>query len=243
MKENGSELLQGAIVDASVDASANATVDARKYKRGSIRDNNLEKILDAAHDEFVLQGYSGASIQAIADRAGLPKANIHYYFKRKTNLYVAVLDNILSLWNDYLDEIDVDDDPAEVLDNLIRSKVEFSYSNPKASKLFAMEIIQGAPHLKDYLRNELRPWVRSKMKVLDTWIAQGKMAAIDPVYLIFLIWSSTQHYADFDTQVLTVMNRAEYEQEMIDDIASFLSGVILRGIGLEPPARKERKIN
>jgi len=183
------------------------------------------------------QGYSGASIQAIADRAGLPKANIHYYFKRKSNLYVAVLDNIMHLWNDSLDEISVDDDPAEVLDKLIRSKVEFSYKHPKSSKLFAMEIIQGAPHLKDYLRNELRPWVRKKMKVMETWIEQGKIRAVDPVYLVFLIWSSTQHYADFDTQVLTVMNRGEYEPEMIDGIADFLSGIILRGIGLEPPKR------
>lgn len=209
--------------------------DANKYKKGNIRDKNLEKILGAAQEEFVLQGYSGASIQAIADRAGLPKANVHYYFKRKSILYVAVLDNILHLWNNHIDEMSVDDDPAVVLDRLIRSKVEFSYTHPKASKLFAMEIIQGAPHLKDYLRNQLRPWVREKMKVLDTWIAQGKMRKVDPVHLIFLIWSSTQHYADFDTQVLTVMNHAEYERDMIDGIAAFLSEVILRGVGLEPP--------
>lgn len=233
MKENGSEL---------VEMPLESPEDSRKYKRGTIRDNNLEKILSAAHDEFVLQGYSGASIQAIADRAGLPKANIHYYFKRKSNLYVAVLDNILNLWNDYLDEVSADDDPAVVLDELIRSKVEFSYTHPKASKLFAMEIIQGAPHLKDYLRNELRPWVRTKMKVLETWIAQGKIRDVDPVYLIFLIWSSTQHYADFDTQVLTVMNRGEYEKEMIEEISSFLSGVILRGIGLQPPRSKKSLI-
>ena len=211
-----------------------------KYRKGKIRDKNLEKILNAAHEEFVLQGYSGASIQAIADRAGLPKANVHYYFKRKSILYVAVLDNILQLWNNHIDEMAVEDDPAVVLDRLIRSKVEFSYTHPKASKLFAMEIIQGAPHLKDYLRNELRPWVREKMKVLDTWIAQGKMRKVDPVHLIFLIWSSTQHYADFDEQVLTVMNHAEYEREMIDDIAAFLSGVILRGVGLEPPSLQAR---
>lgn len=207
----------------------------RKYKRGKIRDKNLELILTAARDEFVSEGYSGASIQAIADRAGIAKANVHYYFKRKANLYVAVLDEILGLWNDYFDEIDVNDDPAEVLDHFIRQKVELAYKYPKSSKLFAMEIIGGAPRLRDYMRDKMRPFVRAKSAVIEQWISEGKMLKVDPEHLIFLIWSSTQHYADFDAQVLTILNRAEYEREMIDRIADFLSETILRGVGLQPP--------
>lgn len=210
----------------------------RKYKRGKIRDKNLDLILSAAREEFVTKGYSGASIQAIADKAGIAKANVHYYFKKKSNLYVAVLDGIIRLWNDYFDEINVDDDPALVLDHFIRQKVELSYSHPKSSKLFAMEIILGAPRLHDYMRNEMRPFVRRKVEVIEKWIEQGKMKPVDPTHLIFLIWSSTQHYADFDTQVLTIMNRAEYEPEMIEEISNFLSQTILTGIGLKPPKRK-----
>ena len=210
----------------------------KKYKRGKIRDQNLEIILKAAREEFVLKGYSGASIQAIADKAGIAKANVHYYFKRKANLYVAVLDEILQLWNDYFDEINVEDDPAEVLDHFIRQKVKLAYSHPRSSKLFAMEIISGAPLLRDYMRNEMRPFVRHKTEIIETWISQGKMRPIDPTHLIFLIWSSTQHYADFEAQVLTIMNRAEYEPDMIEEIGDFLSGVILRGVGLEPPKKK-----
>lgn len=212
--------------------------ESRKYKRGKIRDKNFELILSAARDEFAINGFSGTSIQAIADRAGLAKANIHYYFKRKSILYIAVLDRIMQLWNDNFDSIHVDDDPAEALDKLIRKKVELSYSDPHSSKLFAMEVIQGAPHLRDYMRNDLRPWVREKVKVIESWIAQKKMKPVDPEYLIFLIWSSTQHYSDFDVQVLTILNRAEYEREMIDNIADFLSEVILRGVGLKAPKRK-----
>jgi len=216
----------------------NESEGKRKYKRGKIRDKNLEIILSAAREEFVLNGYSGASIQAIADKAGIAKANVHYYFKRKSNLYVAVLDEIIRLWNDYFDEIHVDDDPAVVLDHFIRQKVELAYSHPKSSKLFAMEIISGAPLLHDYMRNNMRPFVRNKVEVIEQWIAQGKMKSVDPTHLIFLIWSSTQHYADFDTQVLTIMNRAEYEPEMIEQIADFLSNIILSGVGLKPPKRK-----
>jgi len=208
-----------------------------KYRAGRIRDPNLTNIVTAAEEEFVRHGYTGTSIQAVADRAGIPKANVHYYFKRKSNLYIAVIEKQVQLWNDLLDDISVDDDPATVLDGFIRKKVELSYTHPRASKLFAMEVIQGAPHLKEYMRTQMRQWVRDKVRVMETWMEQGRMARVDPVYLIFLIWSSTQHYADFDVQVLTIMNRAEYETDMIQGIADFLSRVILTGCGLEPPSR------
>ncbi|MBB3169490.1 TetR/AcrR family transcriptional regulator [Simiduia aestuariiviva] len=209
-----------------------------KYKAGKIREDNLANILSAAEEEFVQHGFRGASIQAIADRAGLPKANVHYYFKSKSNLYVTILNNIITLWNDFFDTITEDDDPAEALDAFIRKKVALSYSHPRASKLFAMEVIQGAPHLKDYFRSDMRTWVRARAQVMESWIAQGRMGKVDPVQVIFLIWSSTQHYADFDTQVLTIMNRAEYEHDMVENIANFLSQVILTGCGLTPPHLK-----
>ncbi len=207
----------------------------RQYKPGKIRDRNFQLILEAAEEEFALHGYRGTSTQRIAERAGIAKANIHYYFKRKSTLYLAVLNNIMQQWNNYFDEVRVEDDPAIVLDAFIRKKVELAYTRPKSSKMFAMEIIQGAPHLKEYIRTEMRSWVRTKAAVLDQWIAEGRMNKVDPVHLIFLIWSSTQHYADFDAQVLTIMNHAEYEREMIDQIADFLSQVILTGCGLTPP--------
>ncbi|MYL27919.1 MULTISPECIES: TetR/AcrR family transcriptional regulator [Halomonadaceae] len=206
-----------------------------KYRAGRIRDRNLTNIITAAEEEFVRQGYTGTSIQAVADRAGIPKANVHYYFKRKSYLYIAVIEKQVRLWNDLLDEVRVEDDPATVLDSFIRRKVELSYTHPRASKLFAMEVIQGAPHLRDYMRTQMRQWVRDKVSVMETWMEQGRMDRVDPMYLIFLIWASTQHYADFDIQVLTIMNRAEYEPDMIEGIADFLSQIILRGCGLEPP--------
>jgi len=206
--------------------STESLQEKRKYKPGKIRDRNFKIILQAAEEEFALNGYSGTSTQKVADRAGLAKANVHYYFNSKEKLYLAVLDNIIHLWNDYFDEIKVENDPAEVFDTFIRKKVALAYSHPQASKLFAMEIIQGAPHIKEYIRTEMRTWVRMKASVIEQWIDQGRMKKVDPVQLIFLIWSSTQHYADFETQVLTIMNHAEYETEMIDQIGDFLSQMI-----------------
>ncbi len=200
------------------------------------RVKNTEVILKAAEKLFVERGYGGASMQAIAEEAGLSKANIHYYFTSKEKLYQAVLTRIIGNWNSELQDITVEDDPAEVLEKFIHRKVELAYQYPQASKLFAIEIIHGAPHLKEYIRTEMRNWVREKSKVFQAWMDHGKIKnAVDPVQLIFLIWASTQHYADFETQVLTIMNRAEYEEEDIAKTSAFLSSMILGGLGLSTP--------
>lgn len=207
----------------------------RPSKPGKIREKSIEHIMSAAQQEFVINGFKGTTIQSIADRAGLPKANIHYYFKNKENLIQAVLENILDLWDEVLGDISVDDEPKEVLEHFIKTKVRMSFTHPLPSKLFAMEIIQGAQHLKEYARTYLRKWVREKAKVFEHWMDDGRMNRVDPVHLIFLIWSSTQHYADFETQILTIMNRGEYEEEDVEIISEFLCGVIIRGCGIDYP--------
>ena len=203
-----------------------------KQKTGSIRTRNSQQILQAAQEEFVLHGFKGTSMQSIADRAQLPKANIHYYFKNKANLYKVVLEEIMGAWNQVLADMTSQSDPAEVLTRFIRAKMQLSYTNPNGSKIFAMEIIQGAPHLKEYISKDMRHWVREKSNVINSWIDQGKMRKVEPSYLIFMIWASTQHYADFNTQVLEVMNRREYDDQEIDNITQFLTDMILKGLDL-----------
>jgi len=205
----------------------------RQKQSKNIREKSLEKILTAAQDEFVLQGYKGATVQSIADRAELPKANVLYYFKKKEYIYHAVLEQTLTMWDDGIGDILPEDGPKLAIEKFIRAKVEMSFKHPKSSKIYAIEIMQGAPHLKEYARTYQRQWVREKAKIFQTWIDNGKMRSIDPVNLIFLIWSSTQHYADFDTQILTITNRAEYEQADINHVTAFLTDFILTGCGLK----------
>ncbi|WP_243469354.1 TetR/AcrR family transcriptional regulator [Bermanella marisrubri] len=204
-----------------------------KPKVGRIRERNSQQIIQAAQEEFVLHGFKGTSMQSIADRAGLPKANIHYYFKNKENLYNAVLEDIIEDWNVVLSDMDENSDPKEVLTNFIRNKMQLSYKKPKASKIFAMEIIQGAPHIKEYISKELRIWVKERVQIMQSWIDQGKMRAVDPMHLIFMIWATTQHYADFNTQILEVMNRREYDDEEIERITEFLTTMILNGLDIQ----------
>ena len=198
----------------------------------TIRAKSVEKILTAAQDEFVSQGYKGATVQSIADKAKLPKANVLYYFKNKENIYHAVLEQTLNMWDEGIGDIDIKDGPKLAIEKFVRAKINMSFKHPKASKIYAMEIIQGAQHLQDFARTYQRQWVRDKAKIFQTWINNGEMNNVDPMNLIFLIWSTTQHYADFDNQILTIMNRADYEDKDIDHITHFLTDFILRGCGL-----------
>jgi len=198
------------------------------------RDKHFNTILEAAQEEFALHGLKGARMQAIADRAGLPKANIHYYFKNKDSLYLAVLNNIMSSWNDFFNDVTIKDDPAAALDTFIRQKVRLSFEQPTASRLFANEIIQGAPYLSGYLREVLRPWVIDRAEIIRGWMDAGKISATDPVLLIFTIWATTQHYADFQVQVLSLLNRDAYDETVMDRVGDFISHTILTSCGLKP---------
>jgi TetR/AcrR family transcriptional regulator len=206
---------------------------ATTKKQGKIRLKSEEKILNAAQEEFIIQGYKGASVQSIADRAQLPKANVLYYFKNKENIYHAVLELTLTMWDQGIGDIKLEDGPKKAIEKIIAAKVKMSFENPNASKIYALEIIQGAQHLKEFARTYQRKWVREKAKIFQYWIDNGEMADVNPVNLIFLIWSSTQHYADFETQILTIMNRADYEEEDTEQVTSFLTDIILRGCKLK----------
>lgn len=197
------------------------------------RDKHFITILQAAEQEFAQHGLKGARMQAIADRAGLPKANVHYYFNNKASLYLAVLNNIIASWNVYFNDVSVDDDPAEALDKFIRAKVALSFEQPTRSRLFANEMLQGAPYLSDYLQEVMRPWIAERAAIIQSWIDSGKMQPTDPVLLVFMIWATTQHYADFQVQVLSVLNEASYNDNLRERISDFLSDTILASLGLK----------
>lgn len=207
-----------------------------KEKAGRIRQQNEAIILESAEVEFALHGFKGTSLNAIAERAGLPKSNILYYFQNKVGLYGAVLSDILGMWNQAFNDTTAEDDPAETINTYIRSKIRYSCSHPLASKIFAIEVIQGAPHLKKYLAEELNHWVQGRSKVIQAWIDAGKMDPVNPMHLLFLIWGGTQHYADFATQVEWALNKPELEQQDFDEAEQTLSHIILKGIGLKVPA-------
>ncbi|BBU43172.1 TetR family transcriptional regulator [Pseudomonas putida] len=203
---------------------------------GRIRQKNEQAIIQAAEDEFARHGFKGTSMNTIALKAGLPKANLHYYFNNKLGLYIAVLSNIIELWDSTFNALSVDDDPGEALSQYIRTKMEFSRRNPQASRIFAMEVISGGTCLTEYFSADYREWFRGRAAVFQAWITAGKMDPVDPVHLIFLLWGSTQHYADFATQICQVTGRSRLTKQDMEDASNNLIHIILKGCGIKPAA-------
>ena len=202
------------------------------YKPGRIREQSRDLILQAAQAQFACHGFRGATVQRIAESAQVPKANIHYYFTSKLGLYGAVLENTLNLWDNVFNELSSHDEPAYVLSRYIDAKIDFSRTHPTASRLFAKEMISGAPHLSAYLQQDYRQWFKQRMSVFESWVAQGKMDNIDPAHVIFMIWASTQYYADFEPQIIIANNTEQLTEQAFLDAASSIKRIILKGCGI-----------
>jgi len=206
---------------------------------GRIRLENKQRIIKAAEKIFAMNGFRGATTADIAAEAGLPKANIHYYFRTKEELYRAVLDEILTLWVSSFREIKHEDDPASTLADYIRAKMELSQNRPYASRVFANELIRGAPRMKEYLQGELKEWVEAKAAILDQWIAEGRMAPLNTRTLIFHIWAMTQTWADFEVQWAAILSTGDHlGNTEYEEATNAIISMVLRSCGLTPvPAR------
>nr|WP_221384881.1 TetR family transcriptional regulator C-terminal domain-containing protein [Sulfitobacter undariae] len=170
---------------------------------------NRRLILDSALDVFSRDGYGGATLDAIANGAGLSKPNLLYYFDGKNEIYVTLLSQLLETWLDPLIELNPDGDPVEELLGYVRLKLDMALELPAESRLFAGEMLQGAPRMAEHLKDELKPLFDQKCKAIQDWIDAGRLAPIDPAHLIFSIWSTTQHYADFGVQVAFLLDNAD----------------------------------
>ncbi|MBI2717348.1 MAG: TetR family transcriptional regulator C-terminal domain-containing protein [Rhizobiales bacterium] len=175
---------------------------ARKTR---IQAQNEGLILDAALEVFSAYGYRGSTVDQIAAKCGLSKPNLLYYFRRKEDIYTAVLERTLTGWLEPLRALDPDGDPVAELTGYITAKMELSRDNPEASRLFANEILHGAPMIGKFLKGPLKDLVDAKAAIVRAWIAQGRLASVDPYHLIFAIWATTQHYADFEVQVRAIL--------------------------------------
>jgi len=189
-------------------------------------------IITAAERVFAGAGFGGATMAEIALAAGLPKPNLHYYFGNKRALYRAVLERTLREWLEPADSIVAEAEPRAALERYIREKMRQSFARPYASRVWANELLHGAPELQATLTRTLRPLVRRKAAVIDQWIAEGRMAPLDSMHLFFTIWAATQTYADFEVQICAVLGRASLDAEAQARATQHVVSLILRGCGL-----------
>lgn len=193
-------------------------------------------ILGAAEHVFARAGFAGATMAEIAMRAGVPKSNLHYYFRTKQALYRAVLAHTLQLWLSETDIIRAELPPQVALEQYIRAKMRLSASHPDASRVFANELLHGAPEIGEILRHALRELVSRKAAVVQQWIDSGQMAPVDPQHLFFTIWAATQTYADFEAQVCAVLGVSRLGRQDYAQATEHLVALLLRGCGLAPEA-------
>ncbi|MEX0306835.1 MAG: TetR family transcriptional regulator C-terminal domain-containing protein [Ruegeria sp.] len=170
-----------------------------------IQQKNRAAILEAALNVFSAHGFRGSTVDQIAAEAGLSKPNLLYYFPSKEAIHTALLSGLLEVWLAPLHALNEDGDPMEEILSYIHRKLEMSRDLPRESRLFANELVQGAPRIHDALSSDLKKLVDEKTAVLTRWMDQGKIARVHPYHLIFSIWALTQHYADFDVQVRAIL--------------------------------------
>ena len=187
-------------------------------------------ILSAALEYFSQFGIHGTSLDKVAERADVSKTNLLYYFPSKEELYIAVLKDLLDVWLAPLRALRHDQHPLEAIRDYIRLKLEVSRDHPQASRLFCMEMLQGAPLLKAELAGDLRHLVEDKATVIETWVQEGKLAAVQPNHLIFMLWATTQHYADFATQVEAITGQTLNDESFFNQTVDNVQRMVIEGI-------------
>ncbi|MDI3324883.1 TetR/AcrR family transcriptional regulator [Pontibacterium granulatum] len=198
-----------------------------------IRERNRELIIEVASKFFAEKGFAATKTIDIANSAGLPKANVYYYFKTKQNLYRSVLESITEPLLQASEPFYENDDPATALEEYIRAKIRISQTHPHASKVFASEIMHGAPHLPEDIAAQMQDQTKQMCERIQSWIDQDLMAAVPPQHLLFTIWASTQTYADFDWQISQITGKEKLDQEDYDQAADLIVKLVLSGCGIQ----------
>ena len=214
------------------------TIERVPARRAS-RVGSQDAILAAAEIIFAERGYDGATTAGIAAAAGLPKANIHYYFATKQQLYRQVIGRVLEAWLDAARAFDEVDSAEEALSRYIGAKMDLARERPHGSRVFAKEIMSGAPVAQAFLEHTLKPWIDERSAVVERWIRQGQLRPIAPRTLFFMIWATTQHYADFAHQIATLNDGAPLSDAAFATAKAEVIAIILGGVDVSRPSRPD----
>ncbi|EPZ8122784.1 HTH-type transcriptional regulator RutR [Yersinia enterocolitica] len=219
---------------ATSDTPALEIKPSRRSKAGAAK---RQLIMTAALELFSLYGIHGTSLDQVAERADVSKTNLLYYFPSKEALYIAVLKDILAIWLAPLKALQADQQPIDAIRHYIALKLAVSRDHPQASRLFCLEMIQGAPLLKQELAGELKTLFDDKVLIICRWMDDGLIAKVEPQHFIFMLWATTQHYADFSAQIEAISGKSlsdkEFFQQTVESVQQLVIGGIARRDGEE----------
>ncbi|HHH2195284.1 TPA: HTH-type transcriptional regulator RutR [Yersinia enterocolitica] len=212
---------------ATSDTPAPEIKPSRRSKAGAAK---RQLIMSAALDLFSLYGIHGTSLDQVAERADVSKTNLLYYFPAKEALYIAVLKDILAIWLAPLKALQADQQPIDAIRHYIALKLAVSRDHPQASRLFCLEMIQGAPLLKQELAGELKTLFEDKVLIIRRWMDDGLIADVEPQHFIFMLWATTQHYADFSAQIEAISGKNLSDKEFFQQTVASVQQLVIGGI-------------
>ncbi|MBD3287412.1 TetR family transcriptional regulator, partial [candidate division KSB1 bacterium] len=151
-----------------------------------------EKIILAATDIFLEKGKDGARMQEIADRAGLNKAMLHYYFRSKDNLYYEVFGaQIQKFFDDLSDAIGETDNFSDFLWVFISNYIDFVAPKNKLVRFILWEIEKGGNMVANILKQNLHDGNQQNnflVQKVEKAIQEKQIRSVDPVnFVISLI--------------------------------------------------------
>jgi AcrR family transcriptional regulator len=238
ISDEGRGAMQSVAGDASQPSAGGLAMKRKTTNELRVGARNKAKILAAAVELFAAKGFEGTRIAAIAAAAGLPKANVYYYFKTKTAIYRTIISGLIAQWDTALAHLRADRHPADAIGDYIRAKIEFSRRHQRESKIFASEAVHGGRFLTRQDRAHMQAITLEKAAVFRQWARSGKMDAIDPMHLFILLWASTQFYADSKILAENALETSTLRASDFDKAATVITRIVLKGCGIQAPGRR-----
>lgn len=218
--------------DATVSASHLTALPGATTR---IRQRNQRAILLAAGEAFAAKGFEATQTRDIAARAGVPKANLYYYFQSKEHLYAQVLMSFVEPLLHASAKLRESDDPLVALQRYIQARIHIVRDHPHTSKVFSSEFLLGARQLPEECRHLLQAEARRNVECLRSWIERGLLAPTDPEHLMLFIWSATRTYTNLGWQMALITGTATPADSDYANAAAAITQMVLGGV--TPKAR------
>lgn len=206
---------------------------ARTPKASRLRKE--QGILAEAENHFAQFGFEGASLENIAAAIGISRHNLLYYFPSKELLYQRVLDGVLTQWLEGMEALSHSDDPHQALKRYIRAKLRYSRMRPQGAKVFAKEVIAGAPRYGAAIAERVGPLLKTEVRTFERWAREGRIAKVNFTHLMFIIWSVTQTYAEQEAQFALLLGKPALTERDYDNAEDLIVRMVLSALA---PAAK-----
>ena len=191
-----------------------------------------EAILAEAERQFARFGFEGVSLDSIAAVLDLSRQNLLYHWPSKEELYRAVLDSVMGEWMVCMTAITEATEPKAALHAYVEVKLRFSRDRASGNAVFTREIMAGAPRYQDVLKARVMPLLHADVERFERWADEGLIRRVDFMHLMFLIWSSTQAYADLAPQFALYMGKPRLEDADFEAARQLITSLIWRSLEL-----------